>query len=57
MIKQKKNFHGKLYERKLLIICNQTARFGSHRYCGGENKMFLICHMTSRAMCPKRYVT
>ena len=37
-----------LYGRKLLIVCNHSARFGSHRYCGSGDKMFLIYHVTSR---------
>ena len=37
-----------LYGRKLSIVCNHLARFGSHRYCGSGDKMFLIYNVTSR---------
>ena len=36
-----------LYGVKLLIVENQPARFGSHRYYGSGDEMFLICHVTS----------
>ena len=36
----------RLYGRKLFIVCNHPARFGSHRYCGV--KMFSIYHVNSR---------
>ena len=32
---------------KEALYCNYPARFGSHRYCGSGDKMFLIYHMTS----------
>ena len=35
-----------LYGKKFLVICNYPVRFGSHKYCGGGDKM-LIYYVTS----------
>ena len=43
-----------LYGRKPFTVCNHPAMFGSHRYCGSGDKMFLIYHVTT---CSKGGVT
>ena len=33
---------------KLLILHNQPAKFGGHKFCGSEDISYLICHMSSQ---------
>lgn len=37
-----------IYGRRLLAMWRHPDKFGDHMSCDGRDKVFLICHLTTR---------